>query len=567
MNPVYDAYMAVSSWFDGFWNKRLWHPDGHGRKTVARENVSEESALNYSAVWCATQVLCGTAASLPFPLYRGLDGEERTKDRTHPVSRILNRSPNGEMPAYNFRSVMWQWQVNWGNAYAEIEREGNDAEGALVALHPLHPSRVEVKRDGGDGLIYEVKNGTGRESTLLDAWQMFHVPSIITTDGISGRGVIQHARESIGAGIAAEKYGANWFGGAAVPRVVIEHKGNWPDENRAAFRKEWDEIHSGAEGSRIALLGGGAVVKPLSLSAEDSQFLETRNFGIEEIARWYNIPPHMLQHLLRATFNNVEELGANFVRYSLIPWLRIWEQCVSQKLLTESEREDYFAEHNVDALQRGNIAARASFYQTMTTSGIMTRNECRKLENMDPLPGGDTALVQGAMVPLDEDGKPVSDFAGTTGKPQPAPADVGDIDDLKPPAPQPTPASAVVPHLHSLIQAELSRFHTKETKAMLQYAKKPDEFLTRVDEFYQDHTNLVRDSVAVSLTALASCGVTVSADVFVTDWITSGRALMVDVSGTVKRNELAAAVKSAIESKTWTERPFRAVERVRTCSL
>lgn len=421
MNP----FRAVASWIGGFFDKKLWTPIG-GRKTTSLENVSEDSALNYSAVWCATRILCGTGASLPFPVYSGFGSDERSKARNHPLYRILNGRPNYEQTAYNFRSVMWQWQVNWGNAYAEIIREGGNPNGPLMELWPIHPSRVQVCRDENEFLYYKVKEEVGGSYSELDPWQMLHIPSIITHDGIQGHGVIEHARESIGAGIAAEKYGAHWFGGAAVPRAVVEHPGKWNPESRAAFRKEWEEIYSGPDGHRMALLEGGAKVNPLSLSAEDSQFLETRQFGVEEIARWYGIPPHMLQHLLRATFNNIEHLGINFVQYSLIPWLRIWEQCCWQKLLTEKEQEEYFCEHNVDALMRGDAASRASFYQTMTSAALMTRNEVRKLENLDPVEGGDTFLVQGAMVPLDEDGKPVSEFA--KGPEPAAPDDDGEDD-------------------------------------------------------------------------------------------------------------------------------------------
>lgn len=552
-----NVFKVVASWAAGFFDKRLWAPIG-GRETTSSETVSEDTALNYSAVWCATRLLCGTASSLPFPLYRGLDDEQRTKDRAHPVGRVLNRTPNPEQTAFSFRSVMWQWQVNWGNAFAEIVRELDDPDGELVALWPIHPNRVTVSRDDDNGLYYEVRDERTGEKVPVDAWRILHIPSIITADGITGRGVVEHARESIGAGIAAEKYGAHWFGGAAVPRVAIEHPGQWNEESRTAFRKEWDEIYSGPAGHRVALIQGGAKITPLSLSAEDSQFLETRQFGVEEIARWYGIPPHMLQHLLRATFNNVEHLGINFVQYSLIPWLRIWEQCVSQKLLTEREREEYFAEHNVDALMRGDSAARSSFYQTMTASALMTRNEVRKLENLDPVEGGDTFLVQGAMVPLDDEGRPESKFTetGATQAALPEPADDGD-----------EARARMSLTVQRILHRDLSWILTKERKAMLNYAKKPTRFVDMMDSFYVSHSAFVGDAVTDTLTALAACGPAVKPESFVASWIVDGKSLMLEAAGTATPDALQDAVQSVVDSRNWSDRPVRAIEGVTNATV
>jgi HK97 family phage portal protein len=558
---------SIGSWWSGFFNKKLWSSTRDGSPTASRELVSEDSALNYSAVWCATRLLCGTGASLPFPVFNVGSGEERTKDREHPVYRLLNIAPNPEQTAYNFRSVMWQWQVNWGNAYAEIEREGNDPEGKIVALWPIHPERVEVCRDENGNLFYKVRREKSREQDELEPWQMLHIPSIITADGLMGHGVIAHARESIGAGIAAEKYGAHWFGGAAVPRAVIEHSSRWDDEARAAFRKEWDEIYSGPEGHRVAILQGGAQMKTLSLSAEDSQFIETRYLGIEEIARWYGVPPHMLQHLLRATFNNIEHLGINFVQYSLIPWLRVWEQSIRQKLFTAVEQVEYFAEHNVDALLRGDHTARGTFYTTMTNAALMTRNECRKLENLDPVEGGDTFLVQGAMVPLDEEGRPESKFVGGAGSSTTQ-------SNLSTPDPEPEPpddnldsasVSVIAAKLHRIISHDLTRFLTKESKAIANLAKKPRDFVRSLDEFYAEHRPLVTDEMVETFGALAACGIDTSVEAFVGLWIQEGKTIVLEASGTATSAELPSAIQNAVDSRTWTERPLRAVEGIRQC--
>lgn len=551
---------TVANWWDLFWNRRSWTPIGGMGPTTSMEPVSEESALNCAAVHCATRLLCGTGASLPLPLYSGRDNDTRTKERTHKAFRLLNGSPNPEQTAYNFRSLLWQWQVNWGNGYAEIEREGNDPNGDLVALWPLHPSRVEIQYDNAENLVYKVRNER-REPSYLPPWKMFHVPSIITYDGITGHGVIAHARETIGAAIAQEKFGANLFGRGAMPSIVIEKEGPpWSDEARAAFRKEWHEIYSGADGERLALLEGGAKAKSLGLNLVDAQFVEGSNLYVEQIARWYGIPPHLLQQLLRATFNNIEHLGINFVQYSLISWLRIWEQTIWHKLLRPDEQDTMFAEHNVDALLRGDHAARAQFYQTMTNAALMTRNECRRLENLDAVDGGDTFLVQGAMVPLDEDGKPESKFAetGSSVTQQSVAPETDDEDVLSAEA-----IAAVTHKISRKIEHDLKRFLTKETKAMANFAKKPHEFVQLVDSFYSEHTAMVRDDVIETCGALTLCGVKLDVETFVASWVDDGKNMMLTASGTATPSELQNAIQQVVESRTWTERPIRAVEIIR----
>lgn len=536
-----------------FRDPTLWQQQGvgYGRKTASSEWVNEDSALTYSACWAATRLLCGTGGSLPFPLYQGLEDERRTKARTHPVYRVLNGMWNPEQTAAAARSLMWQWQVNSGNAYAEIVREGDRPDGAVIALWPLAPWRVRMERDDSGSLYYTVLNEETRKWDELEPERMLHIPSVITMDGITGKGVIAHARESIGAGLAMVKYGANWFGdNGGVPRVVVEHSGKWDDTQRSAFRKEWAEVHSGPEGSKIAVLGGGAKANPLTISAEDSQFLETQQHTVEEIARWYGVPPHMLQHLLRATFNNVENLGIEFVQYSLIPWLRVWEQCVWQKLLTPDEKLEYFAEHNVDALLRGDAASRSAFYHQAINDGWMNRNEVRKKENLDPVDGGEVFLVQGAMVPLDETGKPESSFVN----PAPAPAEPS----------EPTEDMRTTERLaQQVLRKNLSRMLTKETNAISDRANSADGFVQRVDEFYSRHATTLTDAVADAVTALANCGRKTDAAVFVAKWISDGKSAVLEASGrATSKDELTQCVRDVLQSATWTSRPERAIEEL-----
>lgn len=547
MNPL----KAISGWFSEFFKpQRYW--TGGGRVTTSKENVSEETALNHSAVWAATRLLCGTGARLPLPVYRGIDNlEEREKAREHPVHRLLNRSPNWEMTAFNFRSILWQHQMNFGNGFAEIRREGSDPSAPLMDLWPIDPARVQVCRDDQDELYYKVKDHQTGQNVELESWQVLHIPSIITHDGIVGRGVVQHARESIGAGLAAEKYGAHQFV-SGVPQAVVQTEGTWQPEARAAFRQEWSEIYGGADKSRIALLQGNAKLTPLNFSPEDSQFLESRQFGIEEISRWFGVPPHLIGDLRHATFSNIEHQAISYVRYSLIPWLEVWEQCIWQKLFTEAERETYFVEHNVDGLLRGDSVNQTNVLNMQVNAALRTRNEARKELNLPPVAGGDTFLTQGANVPLDENGKPESEFA-TGSQTATLPDDSGDNNE--------DVIGNVIARLERVLENDLSRLLTKESKAIQTAAKKPDQFIAKADEFYSGHEKIVRDATWHTLQAFSECGLTLDeANDFVAEWIASGKQQVLEAAGNAKASELPETIKTLTESTPWTERPAKAVE-------
>lgn len=534
----------VSEWL--LRDPRFWKTVGGGSPTTSSERVDEDTALNYSACWAATRLLCGTGASLPLPIFKGLADEERERARDHRAYRILNGLFNPEMTAMAGRSLLWQWQVNHGNGFAEIVREGNDPEGELVALWPIHPTRVKFERDEDGNLVYEIRNNPGEQPSYLRPWRMFSPPSIITNDGLVGHGVIEHARESIGAGIAMEKYGANWFGkNGGVPRIIIEHQAKWDDTQRKAFREEWSTMQGGPDGNKVAILGGGAVAKPISISAEDSQFLETRLHNVEEIARWYGVPPHLLQHLLRATYNNVENLGLDFVKYSLLPWLKLWEQEIWHKLLRESEREEMFAEHNVDALLRGDAASRAALYHNGINDGWLSPNEARKLENLPPRPGGNRFYVQGAIVALDDDGLPMLPESPDPAKPD----QVSTVDNSE------TIRAEAATTLRRILKRDLRRLLTKESNAVTHAAKKDAGFVQRIDEFYTAHQLTVSEAIAEPVQALAQHGVNIDASEFAATWTRAGKAAVLEVSGTANASQLAQAVETLVESKSWTERP------------
>lgn len=396
-----------------------WYTSAPGRQTAAGVHVNDDSALGYSAAWACTRLLCASGAGLPLNLYRSTDGRTREVARSHPLHWLLHTEPNPEMGSMAFRSLGLERQVNRGNFFAEIERSGS----RVIALHPIHNSRVELKRDERDNLFYRVKGDSGQRTVDIEQQDMFHVPSIIN-DGICGRGVIEFARESIGLGLATEQQGAAYFGNGARPSIVI--KGVQPnflkdEQQRAEYRRQWAEIHQGpSNAGKPAILPPGADISVLSFTPEDSQFLQTRQHNIEEVARWYGCPPHMIGHLLRSTFNNIESQSREFVTYSLLPWLLLWEQEIGRKLLTPSEQKEYYAKHVVEGLLRGDSAARGAFYNTLFNIGVLNPNEIRELEDRNPREGGDAYFtplnMQNSEQPLATKGDIRQGQAATEGK-------------------------------------------------------------------------------------------------------------------------------------------------------
>lgn len=508
---------------------------GYVAQTTAGVPVSEDIALTYSAVFACTRVLAGTGSSLPLPMFKrvdlssqGLAGEGKERERNHWLAKLLNR-PSPELDGVSLRALLWNWSVSRGNADCEkVEGLG----GGVAALLPIPPWHSNWERNPNSGQLELKVAYPDRPVKWLRKDQVFHLRSIITDDGWIGKGIVQHARECVGFGIATEKYGANFFGGGAVPRVAISHPGPpLKDDQKKAWFGEWDSIYGGPDARKVALLAGDAKVNSLNISAEDSQFLETRKHNVEEICRWYGIPPHLIQRMDQVTYNNVEMLGIDFVRFTLTPWLTIWEQAISTQLLNEQEAATYFAEHNVNGLMRGDSAARSTYYRTMTGSALMTRNEARGLENLPPVPGGDTFLCQGATVPLDEDGKPESEFAGNVGIAEPPPAEE---------KPDNTKAAARI-----MLRDALTRMQGVEFQAATRASKKPGEFLSWLESFYTKHQSTTAEAIYAPLLAVG-CRAHVS---FAVKWCEQSKNELLEAAGRATPSEFSAAVAEVVE--TW----------------
>jgi HK97 family phage portal protein len=344
--------------------------------------VDPERSLGVAAVFSAARVLAEDVAGLPLPLYFK-DGSSRRRADWRDEYALLNSQPNSYQTAFSLREVLMASLVLWGNAYCEIER---NLDGRVKALHFIEPSRVKIKRTSDD-IFYQVDKKT------LTKREVFHVHAF-STDGIEGRSVVRLARESIGLSISTEKFGASYFGNGATPGGVLEVQKKLNKEAIDRLRESWNNRYQGPHKSGgVAVLEEGMTFKQVGIPPEDSQFLETRRFQVTEIARWFRIPPHMIGDLEHATFSNIEHQGLEYVVHTLRPWLIRIEQEAQIQLLDEEIRGVYYWEHLVDGLLRGDIESRYQAYATGRQWGWLSANDIRRLENMNPINGGDEYLV------------------------------------------------------------------------------------------------------------------------------------------------------------------------------
>ncbi len=379
--------------------------------------VNERTAMQMTAVYSCVRILSEAIAGLPLFVYKyGNDGS-KDKYLDHPLWRVLHDEPNPEMTSFVFRETMMNHLLLTGNAYAQIIR---NARGDVVALYPLMPDRMAVDRDSQGRLYYRYRKSSDDapevsrnkpSDVILAPSDVLHILGL-GFDGLVGYSPIAMAKNAVGLAIAAEEYGAKFFANGAAPSGVLEHPGTIKDPER--IRQSWQSTFGGsANSNKIAVLEEGLKYTPIAISPEQAQFLETRKFQINEIARIFRVPPHMLADLEKSSFSNIEQQSLEFVKYTLDPWVIRWEQAMNKSLLLESEKRDVFTKFNVDGLLRGDYASRMTGYATARQNGWMSANDIRQLENLDRIPeelGGDLYLINGAMTKLQDAGA----FANTT---------------------------------------------------------------------------------------------------------------------------------------------------------
>lgn len=396
-----------------------------GRNAASGVRVTPDTALACTAVLNAVTILAGTLASLPLLVYRRLEPRGKERATNHPLYPLLHTLPNPEMAAFNMREAMMGHLLLRGNAYCDVVRNGR---GEVKEIWPLRPDKmVDIRRNPRTKKL-EYLYRVGKEDRILSYDQVLHIPGL-GYDGIVGYSPITLARDAIGLAMAAEEYLARFYGNDSSPGGALVHPGALKPEAKANLKKSWEEAHRGLTNKhRVAVLEEGIEWKQIGISPQDAEMLATRKFQVTEVARIFNLPPHKLKDLEKATFSNIEEQSLEFVIDSVRPWAVRWEQNMSRCLLTERERKQYFVEHLVDGLLRGDIESRYNAYAVGREKGWLSANDIRELENMNPLPGkqGDIYLVPLNMV----NAELVAD--GSIDKP--TPGDPGSQDDGNPPA-------------------------------------------------------------------------------------------------------------------------------------
>ena len=402
---------------DDYWYQNV------GVKSLTGLAVNPETALSISTVFRCVSAIAQDLAGMPLITYRQTEqGKERAPD--HYLYDVLHDQPNQWQTSFEWREMLMGHLLLRGNAYCLIE-EG--PRGFADQLIPLNPARMKVVQLPNRNLRYEYTWETLRKEIYFQD-EIFHLRGL-SSDGLVGLSVVTLARQSMGLGLATEEYGARFFSQDASPGGILMVEGTLDDDASKRLERSWAQGHAGLNNvHNVAVLEGGTKWEQVGLSNEDAQFLATRNFQIEEMARWFGVPLHRIGHTEKATSwgTGIEQFNLGYIAYTLFPWLKRWEQRIQKTLILEESR-DVFVEFLMDHLLRGDTTARYNAYGVAIDKGWMNRNEVREKENMNQVPGLSEFLVPQNMAVIDEDGNvvPVNQDQGQAALAPAPPSGVG----------------------------------------------------------------------------------------------------------------------------------------------
>lgn len=449
-----------------FW----FQPAGFGGgPTMSGSHVTADSAMRLSVVYKCIKVISETIGMLPMHMYRSGTSDSRTRVSDDPIARLLSTQPNAWQTPMQFRSMLEAHRSMRGNGYAEIFY---DRLGQPTALVPLHPDRV-TPEIGNNGLPrYRVNGLNGAPQRVLVPGEILHLAGL-SLDGYVGINPIQAEREAIGLGISARDYGARFWANDAKPPFWIKVPANFKDnEQRSNFRDEWQSMYGGASRGRPAVLDRGMTIEQLGISNTDAQWIDSRKYSDIDICGLWRVPPHKIGILDRATWGNIEQQNMEFVSDCLLPLAVSWEQTVARDLIVDQE---LFVELLLELLLRGDTTTRYTAYGMGIKDGWLTRNEVRRLENRNALPG------------LDEPLQPLNmATAGLAGALAPSAQ----------PSPRPGRAAA-------LLAASAGRVARKEVKILQASAQAADSSKALLHAF-TDHARFVAEVMAVSTDAASA---------------------------------------------------------------
>jgi len=401
---LYPEPKAAASPIDDYW----YQPADGASYTGARVNA--DTAMRVSTVYRCIAIISQSLASLPLFVYHRLENGGKEKARGHPLYGVLHDQPNRWQTSFEWREMMQSHALFRGNGFSRIIP---GRRGFVDQLIPLQPDRMRVEqlRDGRLRYLYR---DTGGKETVYDQDEMFHVRGL-GSDGIVGFSVLSLARQAFGLALATEEHGARLFGQGTTRRVALEHPGELSKPAQERLRETYLETNTGlANSHKPIVLEEGLKVHELGMTSDEAQFLETRGFSVEEIARWFGVPLSLVGHTEKATSwgTGLEQLNLAFVIHTMRPWFVRWEQAIGRDLILD--RDEFFAEFLVDALARGDMKSRYESHRIAVMTGWKSRNEARAFENMNPVEGLDGFLAPQNMALVDENGDitPINQSSG-----------------------------------------------------------------------------------------------------------------------------------------------------------
>ncbi|GEA17508.1 phage portal protein [Moorella sp. E306M] len=377
---------------------------GAGQPTMAGVRVNEQTAMRYITVYSCVRVLAETLASLPLFVYRRRSDGGSDKARDHPVYGLLHDLPNDEMTSLTWREAQMGHLALSGNCYSIITP---NRRGQPVDLYPVGWHLVEPVRNQETGKIEYHINDRGKIE-VFPAERVFHIPGL-GYDGIRGYSPIRMAQEAIGLGLAATEFAARFYAQGMNIGGILEHPGQLSDKAYERLQRDVEKSWSGLKNAwRPIILEEGMKFNRIPMPLTDAQFVETRKLNRDEICGLFRVPPHMIANLERATFSNIEHMSLEFVMYTMLPWVKRWEQTINWKLFTKQEREQgYYAKFNLSGLLRGDAKSRAEALHIMRQDGVINADEWREMEEMNPIEDGSgkVYLINGNMIPVSSAGQ------------------------------------------------------------------------------------------------------------------------------------------------------------------
>jgi HK97 family phage portal protein len=383
LQPV--AQRSIGTTMDGSWWEKVFNLQ------TGPVSITERSSLGLSAVYSCVRVLSEDVAAMPLNVHQRTDRGNAVA-YTHPNQYLLHDQPHEWYTAFQFRATMMAQVLLWGNAYARISWNGI----ARPTSFKIYLAGTVDPYEHNGRIWYNTPDG------VLAAEDIIHIPGL-GFNGICGMSPIRTNAESLGVTLAAQRYGGNFFKNGANPSGALQHPKTLSAPAQTRMKENFREKYQGVDNAgEVLVLEEGMEYVRIGVPPEEAQFLETRGYGKTDICGIFRVPPHMIADLSRSTNNNIEHQGLEYVQYSLMPWLIRFEQEFNRKIFYASEKGRFFTKHNVNALLRGDLAARQSFYQAMIQNGVFSQNDVRAFEDMETFEGGDQRWVQQNMMPLDK---------------------------------------------------------------------------------------------------------------------------------------------------------------------